>query len=90
LNWGIKRISPSGLHNNSDCSDKGAALESDEADTATAMTTVLIEQLNIAEVLRMSSESARIFASIPRFDKLSLRTCPPKPGLRGRRRINPP
>src|SRR3954463_11614369 len=36
LNWGIKRIKPSGLHNNSDCSDKVAAPESDEADTATA------------------------------------------------------
>ena len=36
LNWGINRIKPSGLHNNSDCSDKVAALAKDEADTAMA------------------------------------------------------
>src|SRR5262249_12541232 len=41
-NCGINRIKPSGLHNNSDCTDKAAALERDEADTATAKTTVLI------------------------------------------------
>src|ERR1700754_3224227 len=33
---GINRIKPPGLHNNSDCSDKVAALETDQADTATA------------------------------------------------------
>src|SRR5262249_61697603 len=33
LNCGIKRIKPSGLHNNSDCADNVAALEGDEADT---------------------------------------------------------
>src|SRR5262245_16041942 len=68
---GIKRIKPSGLHNNSDCSDKAAALERDEADTATARTTVLIEKINIAEILRMDSEPARIFAFFPRFGKPS-------------------
>ena len=44
-------IKPSGLHNNSDCTDKAAALERDEADTATARTTVLMEKINIAEIL---------------------------------------
>jgi hypothetical protein len=68
---GIKRIKPSGLHNNSDCTDKVAALERDEADTATARTTVLIEKINIAEILRMNSEPARIFAFFPRFGKPS-------------------
>src|ERR1700746_2998649 len=68
LNRGIKRIRPSGLHNNSDCSDKAAALERDEADTATARTTVL---MNIAGLLRMNSESTRIFAFFPRFGKPS-------------------
>src|SRR5439155_21543624 len=52
--------STTGVHNNSDCTDKVAALEGDEADTATARTTVLIEKINIAENLRMNSEPARI------------------------------
>jgi hypothetical protein len=59
LNCGIKRIKPSGLHNNSDCSDKVAAPERDEADNATARTTVLIEKINIAEILRMNSQPTR-------------------------------
>jgi hypothetical protein len=56
---------PSGLHNNSDCADKGAAPagdQADEADTATARRTVLIEKINMAGILRMNSEPARIFA----------------------------
>jgi hypothetical protein len=58
-NCGIKRIKPSGLHNNSDCGDKVAALERDETDIATARATVLMEKINIAEVLRMESEPNR-------------------------------
>src|SRR5262245_46467492 len=50
-------MKPSGLHNNSDCSDKLAALERDEADTATARTTVLIEKVNIAEILRIRASA---------------------------------
>src|SRR4029453_14331435 len=67
LNWGIKRISPSGLHNNSACADNAAALERDEADTATARTTALIEKMNIAETPRMNFEPARSFAFLRRL-----------------------
>src|SRR5262249_10554238 len=56
---------------NSDCADKAAAPERDEADTATARTTVLIGKINIAEILRMNSEPARIFALLSRFRKPS-------------------
>jgi hypothetical protein len=63
---------------------KADALERDEADIATARTTVLIEKINIAGILRMNSEPARIFAFFPRFGKSSsgreqqciMRPCP--------------
>src|SRR5262249_48787356 len=80
LNCGIKRIKPSGLHNNSDCADKAAAPEDDEADTATARTTALIY---ITESLRMSVRIARIFALPPRFGKpgsAGLVASPARPG----------
>src|SRR5262249_17329416 len=59
------------LHNNSDCSDKVAALEKDEADTAIARTTVLMEKISTAEILRMNSKPGTNFAFFPRFDKPS-------------------
>ncbi len=71
LNCGIKRIKPSGLHNNSDCSDKVAAPERDEADTATARTTVLIERINIAAILRMNSRPTRLCSFSPCLGKPS-------------------
>ena len=43
-------IEPDLLHNNSDCGVKAAASARDEADNATARTTVPIEKLNIAEI----------------------------------------
>jgi len=45
--------------------DKGAALERDEADTATARTTVLIEKINIAEILPNELRTGTNFCVFP-------------------------
>src|SRR5262249_23475648 len=75
LNRGIKRIKPSGLHNNSDCSDKLAALERDEADTATARTTVLIEKVNITEILRIGASAMMTKAIVGGSEQLRQPLC---------------
>src|SRR5262245_34324495 len=76
-------MKPSGLHNNSDCSDKVAALQRDEADTATARTTVLIDKINIDEILRIDASEMMTKAIVASSEQLRKSLCQPTTPILG-------